>query len=230
MNRRTAFAIAAATITTLGTGAVTAAAVSGTDVLGLGNDGARVQVVAPPTTTDDNSPASTRRSEAETRRSSDDTSTTTSRTTAPTTTRSADDNSQRSTSTTTRNTLPPTAASPTSNTATFRSVGGEVDVTWTARTLTIVAVRPAAGFRAENQEADGDEVEAEFESQVHNSKITVRLVNGSPSASVMERDDDNRSGDDNSSDDRSGRDDSDRSGNSGHGSERDDDHGGSGRG
>jgi len=213
MNRRTAIAIAAATITTLGTGAVTAAAVSGNDVLGLGNDRARLEIVAPTTSTDDNSPTSTRGSETETHRSGDDTTTTTS-TTAPTNTRVSDDNPDRSTSTTTRTTAPP--ASPTSNTATFRSAGGEVDVTWTARTLSIVAMRPAAGFLAEDEESEGDEVEAEFESAAHNSKITVRLVNGAPSVSVRERDDSDRVGDDNS--------------NSGHGSESNDDHGGSGRG
>jgi hypothetical protein len=219
MNRRTAFAIAAASITTLGTGVVTAAAMSG-------SDGPRVEVVASSKTTDDNSPTSTRQSE---RAASDHTSTT--RTTAPTT-RSTDDRSNSSTSTTTRSTTSPTGVSPTSNTATFRSLGGEVDVTWTARTLTIVAVRPAAGFRTEREEQDGDEVEAEFESGAHDSKITVRLVNGSPSASVRERDDDERVGDDDRADDRSGHDDgADASDNSGHGSEREDDHGGgSGRG
>lgn len=195
MNRRTAIAIAAATITTLGTGAVTAAAMSGGEVLGLGHDGPRVKVIASPTTIDDSSPTSTR--------SSDDTSTTT-RTTAPTTTRTTDDDPGRSTTTSPPTTRPP-AASPTANTATFRSVGGEVDVTWTARTLTIVAVRPAAGFRTENEEQEGDEIEAEFESAAHNSKITLRLVNGVPTASVRERDDNARIGDDNSSaDDNSG--------------------------
>ena len=72
---------------------------------------------------------------------------------------------------------------------------------------------------------DGDEVEAEFESATHNSKVTVRLVNGAPSASVRERDDDDRVSDDNSSDDNSG-----HGGGSGHGSESNDDHGGRGRG
>jgi hypothetical protein len=101
----------------------------------------------------------------------------------------------------------------------------------TARTLTIVAVRPAAGFRAENEGGDGDEVEAEFESVTHNSKITVRLVNGAPSVSVRERDDDDRVSDDNGDDDNSGHGGgSDDSSNSGHGSESNDDHGGSGRG
>ena len=66
----------------------------------------------------------------------------------------------------------------------------------------------------ENEEQEGDEIEAEFESGAHNSKITVRLVNGLPTASVRERDDNDRIGDDNS----------------GHGSESNDDHGGSGRG
>ena len=224
MNRRTAIAIAAATITTLGTGAVTAAAMSGGEVLGLGHDGPRVEVIAPPTTIDDTSPTSTRRSEAEIRGSSDDTSTTT-RTTAPTTTRTNDDNPGRSTTTTPPTTTPP-AASPTANTATFRSVGGDVDVTWTTRTLSIVAVRPAAGFRTENEEQEGDEIEAEFESGAHNSKITVRLVNGVPTASVRERDDDDRIGDDNSGHD----DGTDDNSNSGHGSESNDDHGGRGRG
>lgn len=216
MNRRTAFAVAAVTITTLGTGAVTAAAMSG-------SDGRRVEVVGSPRTTDDSSPTSTRPSE---RAASDDTSTTT-RTTAPTTTRSTDDNSNSSTSTTTRTTTSPTGVSPTSNSATFRSLGGEVDVTWTARTLTIVAVRPAASFRTESQEQDGDEVEAEFESAAHDSKITVRLVNGSPSASVRERDDDERVRGDDGADDRSGHDDgADDSDNSGHGSDPKDVHGG----
>ena len=220
MTRRTAIAIAAATLTTLGTGAVTAAAMSGGEVLGLGHDGPRIEVLAPPTTIDDSSPTSTRRSETEIRSSSDDTSTTT-RTTAPTTTRTTDDNPGRSTTTTPPTTRPP-AASPTVNTATFRSVGGEVDVTWTARALSIVAVRPAAGFRTQNEEQEGDEIEAEFESGAHNSKITVRLVDGVPTASVRERDDNDRIADDNSS--------ADDNSNSGHGSESNDDHGGSGRG
>ena len=217
MNRRTAFAIAAATITTLGTGAVTAAAMSG-------GDGPRVEAAAAP-------PTSTRQSDAVSRSASDGTTTTT-RTTAPTTTRSAADNPERSTSTTTRTTSSPTGVSPTSNIATFRSLGGEVDVAWSARTLTIVAVRPAAGFRVESEEEDGDEVEAEFESGAHDSKITVRLVNGSPSASVRERDDDERIGNDDRADDGSGHDDgADDSDNSGPGSDHDDDHGGgSGRG
>ncbi|MEO8693382.1 MAG: hypothetical protein ABI658_07680 [Acidimicrobiales bacterium] len=213
MNRRTAIAIAAATITTLGTGAVTAAAMSGTDV-GLGRDDARLEIVAT-TTTDDNSPTSARSDQA--RRSSDDTSTTTS-TTAPTTTRRVEDNPDRTSSSTTRTTAP-TPVDPAANTTTFRSVGGEVDVTWTARTLTIVAVRPAAGFGAENEGGDGDEVEAEFESTTHNSKITVRLVNGTPSVSIRERDDNDRVGDDNSGGDDSNR---------GHSSESTDDHGGRG--
>jgi len=84
----------------------------------------------------------------------------------------------------------------------------------------------------ESEEQEGDEIEAEFESGAHNSKITVRLVNGVPTASVRERDDNDRIGDDDSSaDDNSGHDDgTDDNSSGGHGSESNDDHGGSGRG
>ena len=104
------------------------------------------------------------------------------------------------------------------NIATFHSVGGEIDVTWTAQTLSLAAVRPAAGFRAESEDEDGDEVEAEFETETQKSKITVRLVNGVPAASVDERTrDDDRDGDDNITGDDS---------NKGPGNDHEDDHGG----
>jgi cytoskeletal protein RodZ len=218
MNRRTAIAIAAAAFTTLGTGAVTAAAMSGTDVLGLGNDRGRLDAVSVSTTTDD-SPTSTRSTSSTTASTS-----TVPTSTVTTTSRPSDDRDERSTTTTTPSTTRPAAAvNPTTNSATFRSVGGEIDVTWTAQTLSIVAVRPAAGFRAESEEEDGDEVEAEFESETQKSKITVRLVDGVPSASVDERTgEDDRGGDDNTT---TGND------NKGHGNDHEDDHGGkSGRG
>ena len=203
MNRRTALAIAAAAFTTLGTGAVTAAAMSGTDVLGLGKDRGRLEAVSVSTTTDD-SPTSTRSTS----------STTASTSTVTTTSRASDDRLERSVTTTTPpTTRPPAGVNPNVNTATFRSVGGEIDVTWTAQTLSLVAVRPAAGFRAESEDDDGDEVEAEFETEALKSKITVRLVNGVPAASVDERTrDDDRDGDDSIK---------------GSGTDTEDDHGGS---
>jgi len=87
-------------------------------------------------------------------------------------------------------------------------------------TLSLAAVRPAAGFRAESEDedGDGDEVEAEFETETQKSKITVRLVNGVPAASVDERTrDDDRDGDDNITGDDS---------NKGPGNNHEDDHGG----
>jgi hypothetical protein len=85
-----------------------------------------------------------------------------------------------------------------------------------------VAVRPAAGFKADNGAAEGDEVEVEFESDTQKSKIAVRLVNGVPSATVEEG-----TGDDNRVENREGADDTtvDDS-NNGHGSEHKDDHSG----
>ena len=104
------------------------------------------------------------------------------------------------------------------NSATFRSVGGEIDVTWTAHILSLLAVRPAAGFRAESEDEDGDEIEAEFETETLKSEITVRLVNGVPAATVDERTrDDDRDGDDNITGDDS---------NKGPGNNHEDDHGG----
>jgi len=85
---------------------------------------------------------------------------------------------------------PATSAAPgaPAGTATFPSVGGSITVRQDGEHLTVVAVNPAAGFTAEQDEHSGDRVEVTFRSNAHQSQITVRVADGAMKPDISERD------------------------------------------
>jgi len=84
----------------------------------------------------------------------------------------------------------PTSAAPTapSATQTFSVVGVSITVRQDGDRLTIVAMTPAAGFRAEPDSKSGQKVEVTFKSDNHESQISVRIINGAMKSSTSEKD------------------------------------------
>jgi hypothetical protein len=83
----------------------------------------------------------------------------------------------------------PTSAAPTPATApkTFSSAGGSITVAQNGEQLTIVAINPASGFHAEEDQHSGRRVEVTFKSNDNESQISVRVVNGTMQSEVSDK-------------------------------------------
>jgi hypothetical protein len=78
----------------------------------------------------------------------------------------------------------PTGAA--SATKAFNSAGGSITVRQSGTQLTLVSTNPAAGFQTDDTSHSGDRVQVIFQSESHQSQITVKVVNGVMKASTTE--------------------------------------------
>jgi hypothetical protein len=81
---------------------------------------------------------------------------------------------------------PVTPASAASSTKVINSVGGSITVQQDGNQLTVVAATPAAGFETSDIPHPGESLEVRFKSSDHESRITVRLIDGVIRSSVSE--------------------------------------------
>ena len=84
-------------------------------------------------------------------------------------------------------TSPP--AAPAAGTQTFSSGGGSITVHNDGEKLTVVAITPAAGFHAKQNDRSGRKVEVTFKSGDQQFELTVRLSDGVMKSSVADKSD-----------------------------------------
>jgi hypothetical protein len=81
---------------------------------------------------------------------------------------------------------PVTPSSAASSTKVINSVGGSITVQQNGNQLTVIAATPAAGFETSDIPHPGESLEVRFKSSDHESRITVRLIDGVIRSSVSE--------------------------------------------
>ena len=174
-NGRTILATTSVVIFTLGSSLAATAAVTGNLPFQTGSDQTTSTVVELPTSsTASTAPTSTRITTAGPTSSIDDRGA--GRDDGSTTSTVSSGKSSTSSSS---STIAPTGNAATTGQRTITDAAGSIDIAWTSRALSLLAVRPAVGFTARS-EASSDEVEVKFTSGSRETEIKIRLVNGEP--------------------------------------------------